>query len=122
MSNCLFIWRFSRRNLHGDSKQASRAWNDKFSESIKKKGFIQSQADPCIFIKYNEKGEVVAVIGIFVDDCFLLGDEKEIAEARKKLMEEFEMHDLGLLKYALGIKVDQSGGTIKISQPDYIER
>lgn len=104
-------------------KQASRAWNDKFTESIKKMGYIQSSADPCIFIKYDKDGMTpIAVIGIFVDDCFLLGIDSEIELAREMLKKEFEMHDLGLLKHALGIKVDQEGGTIKISQPAYIQR
>ena len=103
-------------------KQASRTWNEKFTTSIIAMGFVQSQGDPCIFIKYDSTGKITCIIGIFVDDCFILGDKDQIEETKQQLMKLFDMHNLGLLSYALGIKVIQQNDTIEISQMAYIEK
>ena len=42
-----------------------------------------------------------------MDDLFLIGNEKQIVECKKKLVEEFEMKDLGLMHYFLGMEVWQ---------------
>lgn len=106
-------------------KQASRVWNEKFTTTIVSMNFVQSQADPCIFIKYdcnNNNGEPVAIIGLFVDDCFVLGQDEEVEEVKNQLMSKFNMHDLGLLSFALGIKVIQQNNNISISQKAYINK
>jgi hypothetical protein len=102
-------------------KQASRIWNELFTEEIKGLGYIQSAADPCIFIKYDNNGNPIAFIGIFVDDCIVIGGEIQINEVRTSLMKLFKMHDLGPLKFALGIKFDQDGSSIKMSQSLYVD-
>ena len=43
-----------------------------------------------------------------MDDLFLTGNENQIMESKKKLAEEFEMKDLGLMHYFLGLEVWQS--------------
>ena len=43
-----------------------------------------------------------------VDDIFLTGNEKRIVECKEKLIEEFEMKDLGLMHYFLGLEVWQN--------------
>jgi hypothetical protein len=40
-----------------------------------------------------------------VDDLFLTGEEKLITECKKRLALEFEMKDLGLMHYFLGLEV-----------------
>ena len=40
-----------------------------------------------------------------MDDLFLTGNEKQIMESKRKLAEEFEMKDLGLMHYFLGLEV-----------------
>jgi hypothetical protein len=102
-------------------KQASRVWNEKFSSTIKAMGYQQSKADPCIFFKFADK-KLVSTIGIFVDDCLLFGDHLNNTATAKQLMEKFKMHDLGPLTFALGIKVEQQPGQIKISQEAYVEK
>ena len=42
---------------------------------------------------------------LYVDDLFLTSNEKQILECKKKLAAEFEMKDLGLMHYFLGLKV-----------------
>ena len=58
---------------------------------------------------------------IYVDDMILTGrDSEEIKKLRGKLFEEFEMKDLGELRYFLGIKVTRSENEIFISQKKYV--
>jgi hypothetical protein len=40
-----------------------------------------------------------------VDDLFLTGEEKFITDCKNKLAAEFEMKDLGLMHYFLGLEV-----------------
>jgi hypothetical protein len=44
---------------------------------------------------------------MYVDDLFLTGEEKLIIDCKKKLAAEFEMKDLGLMHYFLGLEVWQ---------------
>ena len=39
----------------------------------------------------------------YVDDLFLTGNEKQIVECKKNIAEEFEMKDLGLMHYFIGL-------------------
>jgi hypothetical protein len=44
---------------------------------------------------------------LFVDDLFLTGDEKLIVGCKREITLEFEMKDLGLMHYFLGLEVWQ---------------
>ena len=56
-----------------------------------------------------------------MDDIIITGDDKEeICTLKEQLSREFEMKDLGRLKYFLGIEVLKSKGGIFISQRKYI--
>ena len=50
-------------------------------------------------------GDEPVILLLYVDDLFLIGNEKQIVECKKKLTEEFEMKDLGLMHYFLGLEV-----------------
>jgi hypothetical protein len=43
-----------------------------------------------------------------VDDLFLTGEGKLITKCKKKIASEFEMKDLGLMHYFLGLELWQS--------------
>jgi len=55
-----------------------------------------------------------------VDDLFLTGNENQIMESKKKLAEEFEMKDLGLMHYFLGLEVWQSSEGIFLNRGKYV--
>ena len=69
-----------------------------------KYGYKQSNSDHTLFLKVQ--GELVTCLIIHVDVMILTGsDAEEIRSLRKKLFEEFEMKDLGELRYFLRIEV-----------------
>ena len=53
-------------------------------------------------------------------DLFLTGNEKQIVECKKKLTEEFEMKDLGLMHYFLGLEVWQNLEGVFLNQVKYV--
>ena len=86
---------------------------------MKKKGFRKSNSDHTLFLK-NQNGKVTALI-IYVDDMIITGDDnEEIIKLQEHLTKEFEMKNLGGLKYFLGIKVARSKHGIFLSQRKYI--
>jgi hypothetical protein len=107
-----------QRALYG-LKQSPRAWFGRFSLAMKKYGFQQSNSDHTLFLKHN-KGRVTALI-IYVDDMIITGnDTEEISKIQRQLGTEFEMKNLGGLKYFLGIEVARSNEGIFISQRKYV--
>eukprot|EP00253_Pinus_taeda_P035927 PITA_35927 len=56
---------------------------------------------------------------MYVDDLILTGDELLILSCKKDLATEFEMKDLGLLHYFLGLEIWQCSGGLFISQGKY---
>ena len=50
---------------------------------------------------------------------FLTGDEHQIARCKRELSSEFEMKDLGLIHYFLGLEVWQRSDDIFLSQGKY---
>ena len=55
-----------------------------------------------------------------MDDLFLTGNEKYIVECKKKITEEFEIKDLGLMHYFLGLEVWQNSKGVFLNQGKYV--
>ena len=62
------------------------------------------------------------VICLYVDDMIYFGSSKSLVDDFKSsMMRNFEMSDLGLLKYFLGLEVNQDKDGIFISQKKYAD-
>lgn len=69
-----------QKSLYG-LKQPSRQWSSKLTESLFKKGFKQSTADPSLFTKTTENSFIALVV--YVDDVILANNSgKEIEKSR----------------------------------------
>ena len=69
-----------------------------------------------MFVKKADNGKMVILIG-YVDNIILTCDDQEkIARLRKNLAQEFEVKNLGALKYFLGMEVARSKKGIMVSQ------
>jgi hypothetical protein len=107
-----------RKALYG-LKQSPRAWFGRFTEAMKRIGYHQGNSDHTLFIKH--KNERVTLLIIYVDDMIVTGDDAdEIERLQECLSTEFEMKDLGGLKYFLGIEVAKTKNGIYLSQQKYI--
>ncbi|GKF00296.1 retrotransposon protein, putative, ty1-copia subclass, partial [Tanacetum coccineum] len=60
-----------QRSIYG-LRQASRSWNKRFDEEIKKVGFTQNPDKPCVYVKAS--GSNVAFIVLYVDDILIMGN------------------------------------------------
>ncbi|CAJ2657582.1 unnamed protein product [Trifolium pratense] len=107
------------KSLYG-LKRSPRAWFEKFTQSMKKQGYVQGQADHTLFTKFSQDGKV-AVLIVYVDDIVLPGnDTVEMGRVKEKLAADFEIKDLGSMRYFLGMEVARSKDGIVVSQQKYI--
>eukprot|EP00253_Pinus_taeda_P014032 PITA_14032 len=108
-----------KKALYG-LKQAPRAWYNRIDAYLIENGFDKCDGEPTLYIKEND-GKILIVV-LYVDDLiFTSNDASLIANFKAVMKSEFEMTDLGFLRYFLGIKVDQSENGVFISQVKYVE-
>ena len=87
-------------------KQAPRAWNTRIDTYFKENGFKQCPYEHALYTK-KSVGNVMFV-DLYVDDLILMGNNDEMIEKFKGTMiQEFEMTDLGLMRFFLGLEVRQ---------------
>ena len=79
--------------------------------------FKQCDADPCIFVHTNDKGEKTYIV-LFMDDFLIAGEnEDDIADIKCLLAAEFDIQDLGIAKKFLGMQIEYGvDGSIEIHQ------
>ena len=59
------------------------------------------------------------IIVLYVDDLILTGDDQLMMYCKEDLAREFEMKDMSLMHYFLGIEVWQKDGEVFVSQGKY---
>ena len=65
--------------------------------------FTESKEDSNLCFKVE--GGIPVMLLLYVDELFLTRKEELIKEARRRLVSEFEMKDLGMMHYFLGMDV-----------------
>ena len=84
-----------------------------------KRGYFHSNANHTLFFK-NATGKV-AILIVYVDDIVMTVDYiTEIVDLKKYLAQEFEVKDLGQLKYFIGIEISRGPKGMFLSQRIYI--
>ncbi|XP_058726588.1 uncharacterized mitochondrial protein AtMg00810-like [Vicia villosa] len=84
------------------------------------RGFRRSKSEPTLYIK--SQGQYTLLLSLYVDDLIYTGNNtKMMMEFKEDMMKTFEMTDLGLMSYFLGIEVSQRNEGIFISQKKYTE-
>jgi Reverse transcriptase (RNA-dependent DNA polymerase) len=100
-------------------KQAPRAWYSRIDSFFIDAGFRRCKSEPNLYVKSSQDSGTMLVC-LYVDDMIYLGTNSEMVEDfRNKMQKEFEMTDLGLLKFFLGLEVAQEGNGIFLSQQKY---
>jgi hypothetical protein len=105
-----------KKALYG-LKQAPRAWYDRIDTYLIKTGFRRSQNEPTLYTKIDQQGRIL-IVCLYVDDMIYTGNI-ELTSFKHAMQFEFEMTDLGIMKYFLGIEVYQSTKGIFVCQQKY---
>jgi hypothetical protein len=105
-----------KKDLYG-LKQAPRAWYGRIDIFLTSLGFTKSKVDSNLYFKVMNYEHVI--LSLYVDDLFLIGEEKLIIDCKKKLAAKFEMKYIVLMHYFLGLEVWQSPEKIFLNQGKY---
>ena len=92
-------------------------WYSRIDNYLQSIGFIKSDVDPNLYLLI--KGEDILILVLYVDDLFLTGEKTLIASCKQDLTKEFEMKDLGLMHYFLGLEIWQKEGETFLGQGKY---
>jgi len=98
-------------------KKAPRAWYTRIDNYFTKLGFTKSEADANLY-HIMVKGKPLIIV-LYVDDLILIGDDQLNMSCKEDLAREFEMKDMGLMHYFLGMEVWQKDGELFMSQGKY---
>lgn len=96
-------------------------WNQTLDKSLKALDFVRLNAETCLYVIQNSKGEICFLV-VYVDDFILAASSRRyMDEIKAKLAATFKMKDLGPATYVLGIQIirDRSKRTISLSQSQY---
>jgi hypothetical protein len=109
-----------RKALYG-LRQAPRAWNAKVDSTLKQMGFKQSPHEVVAY-RWGKDGNALFV-GVYVNNLVITCTKEAEVEAFKEEMKAtFQMSDLGLLSFYLGIEVHQDSSSISLHQTAYAKR
>jgi hypothetical protein len=86
-------------------KKAPRPWYARIDGHLMSLGFSKSVVDPNLYYKIVN-GEALILV-LYIDDLFLIGIENLITECKYALASEFEVKELEMMHYFLGLKVWQ---------------
>jgi hypothetical protein len=101
-----------RKTLYG-LQQAPRAWNAKLDSTLKGMGFGQSPHEAAIYRRGN--GGNALLVGVYVNDLVITGTKDvEVATFKEEMKATFQISDLGLLSFYLGIEVHQGDSGITL--------
>ena len=106
-----------KKALYG-LKQAPRSWYSRIDAHLMNLGFEKSLSEFTLYIKKVD-GEIL-VISLYVDDLLVTGSSKELIDKFKKEMEDvFEMTDIGMMSFFLGMEIQQKQNEVFICQQKY---
>eukprot|EP01018_Ginkgo_biloba_P021586 Gb_39093 [translate_table: standard] len=106
-----------QKSLYG-LKQAPQAWYDKMDKFLLNSGFSRCHSYPTFYTKKSD--DEVLILVLYVDDLIITRSSTSlIHNINSSLMNQFDMIDLGLLHFFLGLQVNQLETGISIYQPKY---
>lgn len=103
-----------KKALYG-LKQAPRVWFSRIEGYLTREGFKKSGCDHTLFVQRKEENKIL-IISLYVDLIFTSNDLVMMSSFKESMKREFEMTDLGEMKYFLGVEIWQSSTGVHISQ------
>lgn len=109
-----------KKALYG-LRQAPRAWYSKINCYFSKLGFTRSQNELAVY-KHVDQNSNILFLCLYVDDILYMGSSLSLVrEFKDNMMKTFEMTNLGLLQYFLGLEVSQQRDSVFVHQKRYAE-
>lgn len=100
-------------------KQAPRAWFSIIETHFLSEGFQRCHSEQTLFIKTSSGGKIL-IVSVYVDDLIYTDDDEGMmGEFKESMLREFNMSDLGGMRFFLGIEVLQNIDDIYICQRKY---
>ena len=106
-----------KKSLYG-LKQAPRTWYGRIYGFLSILGFNKGKEDSNLYYKVEDGNPVILLL--YVDDLFVTCEDGFISYMKRKLATEFEMKDLGMMHYFLGMEVWQNVDGISLGQEKYV--
>ena len=101
-------------------KTSPMAWYERMDNHLIQLGFSRSQSEATLYVKVIAASESL-IVSIYGNNMLVTGSKIKLIQRFKDEMEKiFEMTDLGVMKYFLGMEVLQSSDGIFICQQKYI--
>jgi hypothetical protein len=95
-----------KKTLYG-LKQAPRAWYGRIDDYLISSSFQKSLSKVTLYVKKINND--VLIISLYVDDLLVTGSNtQQVEEFKQKMIQIFEMTDLGLMSFFLGMEIKQS--------------
>jgi hypothetical protein len=107
------------KSLYG-LKQSGRMWYNRLKEFLLNKGYSNNDDCPCDFIRKSSTG--FCIISVYVDDLNIIATKLDINEARDHLKTEFEMKNLGKIKFCLGLQLEHHPICILVHHSAYVQK
>ncbi|KAJ0577826.1 putative RNA-directed DNA polymerase [Helianthus annuus] len=102
-------------------KQAPRAWYSRIDTYFTGHGFARSNNEPTLYVKTVKEVGIIYVC-LYVDDIIYTSSSAVLLQEFKEgMMQEFEMTDMGHLKFFLGLEVIQMKTGVFVNQAKYAE-
>ena len=106
-----------KKALYG-LKQAPRAWFERFTSHLFTMGFTSSLTNPSLFL-YGH-GSTMMFLLLYVDDIIITNNQHHAVQTLlSQLATEFEIKDLGPLKFFLGLQIAYRSSSFFVHQKKY---
>ena len=106
-----------KKALYG-MKQAPRAWYSKIDEHLLSLGFKQSISEATLYVIHHNND--VLIVSLYVDNLLLTGNNaRSVEDFKQEMMKGFEMTDLRLMTFFLGMEIKQAEHDVFICQKKY---
>jgi hypothetical protein len=105
-----------KKALYG-LKQAPRASYSRIDSYFVDNGFNKCGNEPTLYVKMNDEGEIL-IVCLYVEDLIFTAN-MQTNTFKVAMKKEFDMTDLGLMRYFLGMEVSQNDQGIFICQSKY---
>jgi hypothetical protein len=101
--------------------QAPWAWYAKLNAVLVALGFHRSELEHAVYMHGGgQRHQRQLIVDVYVRDLVIIGvDHTELKQIKREMQNTFQMVNLGLLSYYLGLEVNQGDSGVTVSQKGY---